>query len=209
MGWKNVKDHYRIGHMVCVTSEGICIGSAYIHNLIVISLEGNVIKRYDERSNEELRRYQAELDADPALLRKLVSTADTFAQSLRVFTYDDGLVLEKQCEAVGWPHVTHDGCQQHDNTYFAERAAAERAARQDAELHIRFKRQLIGQREEEIIAARATIARLEANLAQLPAAVPAGAGEKVDTSTVPDATVVSRLEAPEDTPDGAAQAPRE
>ena len=30
MGWKNIKEHYRIGHTVHVTDKGICIGSPYI-----------------------------------------------------------------------------------------------------------------------------------------------------------------------------------
>lgn len=30
MGWKNVKEHYQIGHIVCVTSKGLCIGSPYV-----------------------------------------------------------------------------------------------------------------------------------------------------------------------------------
>jgi len=36
MGWKNIKEHYRINHYVQVTEQGICIGSPYIHNIIVI-----------------------------------------------------------------------------------------------------------------------------------------------------------------------------
>jgi len=45
MGWKNVKEHYRIGHSVQVTEQGVCIGSPYVHNLIVVGLDGRFVKR--------------------------------------------------------------------------------------------------------------------------------------------------------------------
>ncbi len=47
MGWKNVKDLYGIKHTVQMTEKGICIGSAYVHDLIVIGLDG-VLKKRDE-----------------------------------------------------------------------------------------------------------------------------------------------------------------
>ena len=45
MGWKNIKEHYRIGHAVQVTDAGICIGSPYIHNIIIIGVDGTLKKR--------------------------------------------------------------------------------------------------------------------------------------------------------------------
>ena len=40
MGWKNVKEHYRIEHQVQVRAGRICIGSPYISEIIVIGADG-------------------------------------------------------------------------------------------------------------------------------------------------------------------------
>lgn len=41
MGWKNIKDHYRIGHIVAIYGEkGICIGSQYVHDLLMVGSDG-------------------------------------------------------------------------------------------------------------------------------------------------------------------------
>ncbi len=91
MSWKNVKEHYRIKHQVHVTNEGICSGSPYVHNLIVIGLDGVLKKRREGSGNADLTRYQAEMDADPAMLKQLVMAEDSFdGPGLPVFTYDGG-----------------------------------------------------------------------------------------------------------------------
>src|SRR5687768_3761792 len=99
MGWKNIKEHYRIGHSVCVTEQGICIGSPYIHDIIVIGLDGKLKKRYErDGSNEDLERYQQEIEADPALLKKLIDGPDRFTKDVTVYTFSDGEIIEKKCE---------------------------------------------------------------------------------------------------------------
>lgn len=117
MGWKNMKEHYRIAHIVQVTEEGICIGSAYFHNIIVIGLDGTIKKRIHSLNNEDLSRYLREMDADPAMLRKLIQSPDTFTASVIVYTYNGADIIEKQCEMPGWPNVTHDGYIMYDNTF--------------------------------------------------------------------------------------------
>lgn len=118
MGWKAVRDHYRIEHDVQVTDEGICIGSPYIHDIIVISLDrGEIVRRWGEPHSGKLGRYLEEMDADPLKLAELVAQDDVFERSIPVFTYAGGDILEKQCEALGYPNITHDGCMQYENTF--------------------------------------------------------------------------------------------
>jgi hypothetical protein len=138
MGWKKVKEHYNIKHIVCIADKGLCIGSAYIHDLIVIRLDGTFAKKYDIKShaNDELRRYQIEMDADPEKLKGLISEADTFEKSLPVYTYDGADIIEKQCEEYEWPNVTHDGELMYDNTFFIERNAAIEKAKESAKYGI-------------------------------------------------------------------------
>jgi hypothetical protein len=151
MSWKNVKDHYRIGHAVQVTSKGICIGSPYIHDLIVISRDGVVTKRYeDRRSNEDLWRYQQEFDADPALLKRLVQSPDAFTASITVYTYDGGDIIEKKCEVVGWPNVTHDGDMMYENTFSSDRAKIVETAKRNADAGIEMADDRIAELKKDL-----------------------------------------------------------
>ena len=133
MGWKSVKEHYRIGHYVTVDREkGICIGSPYVHDLIVIGFDGVVKKRPDRTHNDDLCRYLREFDADRELLKQLILQEDKFEKSLPVWTYFGSRIVEKFCEEYGWPNVTHDGLMMYANTFSKERAVIVRAAYRNA-----------------------------------------------------------------------------
>ncbi len=172
MGWKNVKSAYRIGHIVQVTSEGICIGSGYIHDLIVLSLDGAIVKRYAERGNEDLARYQSEMDADPARLRELVASADTFEKSVPVYTYDGASIIEKQCEEIGWPNVTHDGMVMYENTFSTDKAFIVEKAKQNAKAGIAWRTRAIETARAELEELNQRLAAAQGDLERLEAEFP-------------------------------------
>ena len=171
MGWKSVKEHYRIGHIVQVTDEGICIGSGYIHNLIVIGMDGR-IKKADVNANADLQRYHAEMQADPATLRALVQAPDTFAESTPVFTYADGAVLEKTCECLGWPNVTHDGALMYENTFSPDLATTVARAKKDAALKLRYAEEAVADAELKLARWKDALAAAERDAAALARAYP-------------------------------------
>ena len=140
MGWKNIRDHYRIKHIIQITDDGVCIGSPYCHDLIVVSPQGDVVKR-DGGANLDLHRYLIEMDADPATLRRLIQTPDAFAASIPVYTYDGAEIIKERCEALGWPNVTHAGHIQFENMFSADRAQVVAWAKQTAEAALRFARE--------------------------------------------------------------------
>lgn len=178
MGWKNVKEHYKIVHNVCVQvdkdlfgkdREVIAIGSGFISDLITIDLNSGVLlKRYSDRSNAELNRYMAEMDADIGKLKDLILTPDTFGELKAVYTYSDAQIIEKKCEEYGWPNVTADGEMMYDNTFSKDRTEvaewARRAAnsrKEYAECHISRLRSEIAQKEIELQQAEKDIKLLE------------------------------------------------
>lgn len=172
MGWKAVRDHYRIEHTVQVTSEGICIGSPYIHNIIVISLDrGEVIKRYDPgrgwSRNESLDHYQAEMDAAPFILAALVAAEDAFERSIPVYTYEGGEIVEKRCEELGWPNVTHDGRMQFENTYSPDPGLVRIWAVDDAKAGIAWMQEAVEEAERNLADKMARLAKRKADLKQL------------------------------------------
>ena len=150
MSWKNVKEAYQIGHAVQITEKGICIGSPYIHDLIVISLEGEITKRDDGCHNEDLRRYMAEMDSDPEKLKRLVKEPDTFAQSITVYTYDEGKVIKKECEELGWPNVTHDGEMMYENTFSENLSKVIEWAIRDADARVEWTTERVSELKKEL-----------------------------------------------------------
>lgn len=119
MGWKKIKAHYRVRHNVKVSDQGVCIGSGRIPDIIIISPKGKIVKRYEDRSNADLTRYQAEMDADPAKLLELLEAEDVFDVSTPVFSFDGGRVIKQKCEVFGWPNATHDGAVMYENALMA------------------------------------------------------------------------------------------
>ncbi|MBF5091955.1 hypothetical protein F1640_18545 [Novosphingobium sp. NBM11] len=132
MGWKAIKDHYRIGHMVHVRDGLICIGSPFIPDIITLNPFGQFVKRYDPGrgwpQNDDLARYMAEIEADPEKCRELAQAEDVFATTIPVYTYDENSIIECACEELGYPNVTHDGRLMYDNTFSPDRAEVVRWA---------------------------------------------------------------------------------
>lgn len=151
MGWKSVKEHYRIEHYVTVDRDkGICIGSPYVHDLIIIGLDGVIKKRPDRTHNDELCRYLREFDADSELLKKLIAQEDKFEKSLPVWTYFGSRIVEKFCDEYGWPNVTHEGLMMYDNTFSRDRAMIVRAAYQNAKAGHDITRDRVEQTRKEL-----------------------------------------------------------
>lgn len=167
MGWKSIKEHYRIEHSVQVTEQGICIGSPYIHDLIVIGLDGT-IKKHSESGNEDLVRYMREFQPDPEKLKSLAQAGDIFERSIPVYTYDyKGNILEKQCEEPGWPNVTHDGQMMYGNTFSTDRAKVVSWAKSEMKAGIRLLTYGIARDRQKIAEREADLAEYETALAKL------------------------------------------
>lgn len=137
MGWKNIKDHYDIKHIVCVQKMReygeepmIMIGSPYITNIIVIRpSDGKILKRYkDGHINEHLRNLQPRLDEDEknGKLKELIDSPDKFDRLLPVYYYGGHKhIWLKYCEHYGYPNCTTDGMLMYKNTFCSKRRAAQ------------------------------------------------------------------------------------
>lgn len=125
MGYKLLRDTYKIEHIVQVCDKKeyggrvICIGSPYVHDLIVINMEGEIVKRYD-RSNNDLQRYMQEFDADPEKLKRIVQTTDAFDadKNKTVYIYDYCRIRTEVCQEYGYPNTTNMGELMNNNTSF-------------------------------------------------------------------------------------------
>ena len=171
MSWKNVKDHYQIGHIVFIDpANGICVGSGYIHDLIVIGLDGKLKKRYTSSPgiNTDLTRYQSEMDADPAKLAELVAAPDTFKCAKEVYTWEGGDIVKRHCEEYGWPNVTHTGQIMYDNQYSTDVAKVVAWAKRDNAGGVEWRVKCMAERED---AHRKVMEELEEERARCAAAL--------------------------------------
>lgn len=134
MGIKNIKLHYGINHNIEINDKGICIGSAFIHDIIVVKPNGVCVQRYDNSGNKDLSRYQAEIDANPSLFKELFERPDEFTNSIPVYTYSGSTIIEKFCEKVGWPNTTHDGLMMYENMYSTDKNTVVAWAKNSANL---------------------------------------------------------------------------
>lgn len=183
MGWKNVKEHYGITHYVQVTEKGICIGSGYVHDLLCIS-PTDAKREWDDRVDRSETKLGCNLSiwrpgylgrgepfdgivkamaADPEKLRELIDTPDTFTASIPVYTYDyDGNIVEKQCEELGWPNVTHDGTMMYENRVFATREEAVEKAQREMAAWVENATRNVAQAERDLNEQRSRLAKAEA-----------------------------------------------
>lgn len=172
MGWKNVKQHYGIGHIVANFPEkGLCIGSAYCHDLILIVDAERRLEFHDTIDRrptsigcgltvwrpvylgrgEPFDGWVQRWSDNPAELRRQIDMPDTFERSVVVYTYDyDGNIIEKACEEPGWPNCTHDGLLMYENTFSTDRAEVVRWAKQNFLAAASNNRQVIREKEKDL-----------------------------------------------------------
>ncbi len=136
MGWKKVKEHYEIKHIVQVDSRRdygkvpcILIGSPYIGDIIVIRIsDAKILKRYDGSrfTNELLFELQPKLDEDEknGTLKRLIDENDTFDRLLPVYNIQRRRIVKMYCESYGYPNVTTDGQLMYENTFASQLRAA-------------------------------------------------------------------------------------
>lgn len=169
MGWKNLKDHFKISHIVQVTRKGICIGSPYIHDIMIIGLDGEIKKGYlkGDSGNVDLDRYQKELSECPAKVKELIEAPDVFEKSIKVYTYEGANIIEKFCDEVGWPNATHDGEMMYANTFSEDKAQVIEWAKKEALAGIKLFKSRIEEHEADIVRFRKELAVEEENFSKL------------------------------------------
>ena len=159
MGIKAIKEKYKIEHLVQKTEKGICIGSSYHHDIIVINMKGQIVTKYKDRkyndgwsTNEDLKRYQEEMiiDEENGELKKLIDLKDEFGVLFPIFTVDDGVLIETFCEKYGYPNTTIEGFLIYENTFFKTREEAIECGIRDYKGWIKMLEERKKELEEEI-----------------------------------------------------------
>lgn len=165
MGWKRVKEVYGIDHIVKVEGDDLKIGSGYIGDLITVHSDGCLtVNSIVERGEGELDRIRREMEADPKRLASLISAPDSFSESLPVWTYEDGRIIELACEEYGWPNVTHDGRLMYENLFFDRRDQAVEAAIRNGEYAVEGWTDSVKRAKKDLETTEAHLERARSNL---------------------------------------------
>ncbi|WGK63456.1 hypothetical protein QAO71_16935 (plasmid) [Halopseudomonas sp. SMJS2] len=177
MGWKRLKEAFGVNHNICVTSKGICIGSGYVHDIVVVDPISGIVRENDAFGRFLSHYYPALAAATPAIILGLIQAEDTFTTAIPVYTYDGADIIEKHCEALGWPNVTHDGDLMYENQYSADRDVVIGWAKRNAELETKHLEETIlrvlehqADLQKRLASARAHSDRLAVNHPSIPAA---------------------------------------
>lgn len=138
MGWKKFKKHFGIKHIVQVDGDTLQIGSGYVSDLASIDMKTGETRENRTFAGFLRKQYPDLPNATPAEIASILQDPDEFGASITVYTSRGGEVLEKQCEAIGYPNVTHDGELMYDNTFFVDKSAAVTRAKGDARYSVRI-----------------------------------------------------------------------
>lgn len=120
MGWKAFKQHYGIDANVEIEKGILCIGTGYI-DLLQVSMAGEIVQAHQLGTDHKIYAVQEAIKADPETAARLLQAEDTFERSIRVYTYAGSEILEKFCEEIGYPNVTHDGQMMYVNMFSEDR----------------------------------------------------------------------------------------
>jgi len=167
MGWKKVKEHYQISHIVHVDGDSICIRANMQPALIVVGTDGEFKKRYTNSDSEELNRIQDEMSADPAKLLELIQAEDQFDKSVPVYTFEGADILEKYCESPGWPRVTHAGELMYPNLYSTDKNKVILWAKRNAERGLDVYTRMVDEAKAKLEGLQSDLEAQQRNCAKL------------------------------------------
>ena len=168
MGWKAIRDHYRIGHIVHMVGDDLLIGGAYVSEIIRVSPDGIVEEKPTMRPLDgDLARYVHEIRGDAARFRELLAVKDAFIRSTPVYGWSGSTIIEDFCEEYGWPNVTHSGALMWDGHFFLDRDDAVRRAVAGARGRMSSLAERVDELEERLAERKRMLAGAEGDLNDL------------------------------------------
>lgn len=153
MGWKSFKEHFKIEHTVHIKEDFLLIGSAYVSDLVSISLKTGQITNNNPYVGGQgflQEHYPEILKTNPKDILALLKKEDVFRNKIAIYYGKDGEIIETYCEEIGWPNVTYDGQVMYDNTHFTERSEAVKRELSELQSWMEFYKAEIPKKEKEL-----------------------------------------------------------
>lgn len=162
MGFKTFKEHFGIeNHIVSVDQGVIYIGSDFVSKLVGIDMQTGGVLVDDTFSSFLAQCYPEILNSTKEERLALIQIEDQFSQSIPVYTFCHGKIIEKQCEKPGYPNVTHDGEIMYQNMHYANKADAVEYARKDLHYRIENYKESVADLEAKLAEKKGKLAELK------------------------------------------------
>lgn len=135
MGWKTLKERYRISHIVSADQDNIYIG--HINDFRLASIQkatGSFARNEDQSLIAEF--YPALTEATDDDRKAAIETPDRHLRNIAVFSIENGRIKTHRCDHAGFPNPTHDGLIQHPGTFTSDHDEAVAWAKWELGYHI-------------------------------------------------------------------------
>ena len=167
MGWKTLKEAFQIGHILRVEEKGICIGSGYVHDLVVVDPSTGKVRTSQTFPSFLDEHYPALKNASAEEVLALIQAPDVFEDSIRVYTFEDGEIIEAQCEKLDAPNLTHDGKFMYSNRYSTDLNQVVEWAKRDMMAETRLVQERLDANQRELDRLKERLALAKAKQAAL------------------------------------------
>lgn len=150
MGWKNIKEEFCLDEFIVHVDQDtgyIHIGKSFMPSLVSIARDGVI--RHSHPAYEFKGVIKGVMNATASELKDLIELPDSFDRSITVYTFSGTKIVEKQCEELGWPNVTHDGQLMYDNMYSVDKEQVIEWARKRLMSKIDCKKELMRKAEDD------------------------------------------------------------
>lgn len=168
MGFKAFKDHFGIeNHIVSIQDGVLHIGSDFVSRLVGFDMQTGKVLINDAFSGFLSKQYPEILNCTDEERLALIQTQDQFKQSIPVYTSLNGQIIEKKCEALGFPNVTHDGEIMYENSHFSNEADAVKYEQLNLQCKIEIQQSSISDLEAKLAEKKRNLAETKKQLDQL------------------------------------------
>lgn len=150
MGWKALKEHFKIDGVVSVRDGYIWVGSEHVPMLIRVNMETGTVEQDTAFPSFGISYCQSLFKAAAEDIKSLIDAEDYFDVSIPIYTYDETGVVVKYCESPSWPNVTHDGSLIYANSFSIDKNEIEVLAKVNARSWIRLCEEQIQTSEEKL-----------------------------------------------------------
>lgn len=170
MGWKSLRDHYEITHLLQVTGSGIVIGSPCIPDILTIDTNTGEVRVDSIQPGFLTDNYPSLEAASPNEILICLAEKDQFEQSIPVFTYEGADIRDLFCEKPGYPNLTHDGFLMYENMFSTDRDTVVKWALDSAIGEVDRAKRDVSNCRTQLANAEARLAQHERVLAKLSSA---------------------------------------
>lgn len=151
------------GYLISNHKKYIAVGSTLCHDLINVNKETLIVKYALDTFNEG--RWYLQKSSNPELLfiyyklhelvasgeiHNIINGKDEIENPIKVYTVEDGKLIESLTDVFGFPNVDDNGTVMYDNTHFKTKEEAIIKGVKEYEADINYQSERVKEKEDEL-----------------------------------------------------------